>query len=406
MKLRRELVLWAAGAGLALVLLAVILNRQTDVVQRRWATQVSPRPAEGTALFRSKGCAACHSAGAGASGSASPLRQLPSDSSLPRLVTAMWNHAPRMWESMRARRLPYPELSYEEAGQLVAYLYLHGYADGAGDPERGKQLFGTKHCARCHSVGGEGGHTAPDLSALSVSQTPILWTQVLWNHASSMQARMQKLGLSWPKFQENELLDLFAYIRQSAPPAPARDDDGNGDPDRGWKVFQAKGCGSCHGLTREQGHIGPEFGPNHDLPPSYAQFGAAMLNHFPEMQRAMSAQQAAPPVFQAQEMLDLAVFLYSLHYLEPSGSPQIGSSVFSWRGCSQCHGAQAEGGRSGPALRGRGQTYTAVRLAADLWRHGAIMYEKSQAAGQPWPTLEERDIGDLLSFLNTPLEKR
>lgn len=403
MRRRRELIVWAAGAGVALVLLALILHRQTDVVQRRAATQVSARPAEGVTLFRSKGCASCHSVGN--TNGAAELRQLPSDSSLPRLVTAMWNHAPRMWETMRARHVDYPELSYEEAGQLVAYLYLSSYADGAGDPERGRQLFSDKHCVRCHSVGGNGGQAAPDLARISMPDAPLAWTQVLWNHAASMQAGMERRGLSWPKFEENDLLDLFAYLRRSAPAAP-HDGDETGDPDRGWKVFQQKGCGGCHGLSREQGHIGPEFGPNHNLPPTYAQFGAAMLNHFPEMQRAMGAKQTAPPVFRSQEMLDLAVFLYSLHYLEPGGSPQVGASVFSWRGCSRCHGEQAEGGSQGPALRGRGQTYTAVRLAADLWRHGASMYEKSQAAGQPWPMLEERDIGDLLSFLNTPLEKQ
>jgi hypothetical protein len=54
----------------------------------------------------------------------------------------------------------------------------------------------------------------------------------------------------------------------------------------------------------------------------------------------------------------------------------------------------------------RGQTYTAVRLANNLWRHGAKMYEQSRKAGQSWPVLQESDVGDLLSFLNTPIETR
>ncbi len=142
------------------------------------------------------------------------------------------------------------------------------------------------------------------------------------------------------------------------------------------------------------------------LPPTFSQFGEAMLNHFPDMQRAMKEQGAAPPTFQAQEMADLAVFLYSLRYLEPSGSPQVGASIFGWRGCADCHGARGEGGKRGPALRGRGQTYTAIRLATDLWRHGDSMYQESRKLGQQWPVLEESDVGDLLSFLNTPVERK
>jgi hypothetical protein len=34
------------------------------------------------------------------------------------------------------------------------------------------------------------------------------------------------------------------------------------------------------------------------------------------------------------------------------------------------------------------------------------MYEQSRKAGQSWPVLQESDVGDLLSFLNTPIEAR
>jgi mono/diheme cytochrome c family protein len=105
-------------------------------------------------------------------------------------------------------------------------------------------------------------------------------------------------------------------------------------------------------------------------------------------------------------MADLAIFLYSLRYQEPSGSPHVGASIFAWRGCADCHGARAQGTERGPALRGRGQPYTAVRLANNLWRHGASMYEQSRKAGQSWPMLQDSDVGDLLSFLNTPVEPR
>jgi cytochrome c553 len=112
------------------------------------------------------------------------------------------------------------------------------------------------------------------------------------------------------------------------------------------------------------------------------------------------------PTFQGREMADVIAFVYSLRYLEPGGSPHVGESVFAWRGCGRCHGDHAEGTRSGPPLRGRGQNYTAVRMASILWRHGAKMYQQSQKMGQGWPQLEPSDVGDILAFLNAPVESR
>ena len=129
-----------------------------------------------------------------------------------------------------------------------------------------------------------------------------------------------------------------------------------------------------------------------------------MLNHFPNMRLAMDGQGGTPPQFSSNDLADLAVFLYGLRNTEPTGSAYVGASVFVWRGCAACHGTGATGG-SAPPLRGRGQTYTAVRLATGLWAHGNRMYEETRRTGQPWPRLEDSDIGDLLAYLNTPIEK-
>jgi mono/diheme cytochrome c family protein len=409
----REFALWVAIAAAALALLAAILRVQHTTTQNRWATVVATKPAQGNAVFREKGCANCHGDNAGGGPHGPALRQRAA--TLPQLVTAMWNHAPRMYEAMKDARVSYPTLSYDETGQLVAYLYLAGYSDEPGDAAHGRELFVTKHCVRCHTSEGNG--VAPKVQALAHGDSPITWTQTLWNHASGMDTSLRRMGLSWPHFQANELRDLFAYVRQEGGRSGSEMMVPAADPDRGWQVFQAKYCINCHALknTREsaamnvsspaQRPVGPVLGSDGKLPPTFSQFGEAMLNHFPDMHRAMSSVGQAPPRFESQEMVDLAVFLYSLHYLEPSGSPHVGGSIFGWRGCADCHGARAEGTERGPALRGTGQTYTAVRLATDLWKHGAKMYEQSRKAGQTWPMLQESDVGDLLSFLNTPVGK-
>ena len=403
MKVPRQIAVWGMVAAVSLAALTFALVRQNKDVRQRSALQVRTNSLAGSEVFREKGCGTCHGPNAAGTSSGPALRQRESLSGLPQLVTAMWNHAPRMWEEMRARRLDYPTLNYEETSQLIAYLYISGYEDNGGDAERGRALFERDQCVRCHATDGSK-NGGPALKSIAQPGDPLAWTQGLWNHASAMRNKMTAEGIPWPRFQPSDMRDLFAYVRHAGVGA---DDPAElqGDPDRGWRLFQQKGCISCHAVSSESSRVGPNFGPERPLPPSFSEFGAAMLNHFPQMENAVQHENADLPTFNNHEMTDVAVFLYTLHYLEPTGSPQIGKSIFAWRGCSRCHGDNAEGTREGPALRGRGRAYTAARLATDLWGHGARMNENARRDGQTWPTLQSSDIGHLLTFLNVSPEK-
>ena len=76
----------------------------------------------------------------------------------------------------------------ERAGQLFASSYaasrgevIDRYAEVAelaGDSARGQELF-TKHCAKCHRLGGEGHVVGPDLAAVSDKSTSALLVAVL-----------------------------------------------------------------------------------------------------------------------------------------------------------------------------------------------------------------------------------
>ena len=404
MKIPRQITLWTVASVLSLLVLGFVLTWQSAQVRRRWAVQVPTQPVTGSVVFRAKGCGACHGPTAAGTDDGPALRDSRSLSGLPQLVTAMWNHAPRMWQLMKSRHLPYPELTYDETSQLVSYLYVSGYADNGGDIARGEELFQTRSCVRCHS-GPAGNNQAPLLKLTAGVEDPLSWTQALWNHASAMQTRMRQLGIAWPQFQARDMRDLFAYVRHASNATDVGFPDVAGDPERGWKLFQQKGCIRCHALSSESGRLGPNLGAERPLPPTFSEFGAALLNHFPAMQKTMQVERTEMPRFDAHDVTDMAVFLYSLHYLEPSGSPLVGKSVFAWRGCSRCHGQEAQGTAAGPALRGGRQAYTAVRLATDLWRHGGRMYQHGRQQGQPWPTLQDSDIGHLLTFLNLSPEQ-
>src|SRR5689334_11795165 len=97
-KSQREFVVWGGLALAAVFAFVVILRVQYATTQNRWAIAVTPQPARGSAVFQSKGCGHCHSEPSDRRRLGPSLRQRPA--SLPQLVSAMWNHAPRMYEAM------------------------------------------------------------------------------------------------------------------------------------------------------------------------------------------------------------------------------------------------------------------------------------------------------------------
>jgi mono/diheme cytochrome c family protein len=404
-KVPRQLAIWGTTALLSLAGLGLAMRRQNHEMRSRIAVQVAATPVTGSAVFREKGCANCHGVSGAGTKFGPSLRNSRSLTSLPRLVIAMWNHAPHMWQEMEAKQLPYPALSHAETSQLMTYLYISGYVDDGGDPERGERLFAERKCAECHRRQPTSEANDPSLTDISDAEDPLSWTQTLWNHAVRMQAKMQSSAMSWPKLQGSDMRDLFAYVRQVRNLPGDDPPNVSGDPDHGWMLFQQKGCIRCHSLSPEASRLGPDLGADRPLPPTFSEFGAALLNHVPNMETAMELQKLPFPRFENHDVADIAVFLYSLHYLEPTGSPQVGKSLFAWRGCDRCHGDDGEGTSSGPALRGRGHAYTAVRLATALWAHGGRMYVSARKQEQPWPTLQDSDIGHLLTFLNTSAEQ-
>ena len=86
--------------------------------------------------------------------------------------------------------------------------------DQPGDVRRGERLFDEKRCSACHGLAGRGGRLASDLSQWKQYGSPILWAEIMWRHAVDMEARMRELELAWPQFEDNEMVDLIAYIRQ------------------------------------------------------------------------------------------------------------------------------------------------------------------------------------------------
>ena len=407
MHIKRQFLIWGLIGVTAFALYMSVQRWGLNYERMRWANFLVGDPHTGFDLFQSKGCAHCHAVnGVGARLGPDLGFQQHSQSGPNQLVAAMWNHAPRMWERMRTEQVAYPELNYEEVAHLFAYLYTARYVDEPGNEQRGEKLFVSKDCVQCHAIHGAGGSVGPDLNTVAQKETPIEWTQAMWDHAPVMQVEAAKRGIEWPKFQDGEMNDLLAYIRGASGGPRQEFELLPANPDHGWQLFQSKSCIVCHAVKGEGGHIGPELGPAHQQTLTFVGFAGAMWNHSPQMWSAMKARNIPRPTFTGREMADLIAFLQSVRYFEPGGSPRVGEILFTRRGCSNCHGAQAEGSKSAPALRIRGRSYTAVTLASELWEHGPKMYARAQELKQSWPTLTDSDIGDLVVFLDTPPTER
>src|SRR5690348_6156147 len=113
--MRRPILIWSLAAASASALLAGVLVWQHRYAQQRWSIFMIGNPHRGAQLFFEKeGCAHCHSVN-GVGGQLAPdlgYVEAP-QGGINQLVSAMWNHAPRMWDRMRAEKMAYPDLSNE-----------------------------------------------------------------------------------------------------------------------------------------------------------------------------------------------------------------------------------------------------------------------------------------------------
>ena len=394
-RVRTRLLIWAVLAALAVLAFKGAMVRQQQRARERSLLFLGASPEQGGVVFREKGCVRCHSIN-GHGGSVGPelSRISKHEANVPSLITAMWNHAPRMFERMRTDRISYPSLSYDEVAQLLTFLYVSAHTDMAGDPANGKVIFAKRGCGHCHSEHGDNDDKRITLAVLNGISA---WTASYWTHAVEMNRSVVASKGAWPQLEKGDVRDLYAFTH------PNHNEVVLGDPERGWRTFQKKGCAGCHSIRDTYQLVGPNLGAEQQVPGTFSEFGELMLNHSPQMQKAMAEQGTQYPDLSAQEMSDVLAFLYSLRYVEPGGSPQVGASVFTWRGCSRCHGENAEGTSRAPSLHGR--NYNSVALAVALWRHGQHMYAETRNRGLGWPTLTEEDVGDLLAFLNTPVRQ-
>ena len=170
-----------------------------------------PDPSRGAAVFVSKQCVKCHSAGRGGEGpdlSTSALHLTVSE-----ISGILWNHSYAMHDRMRARGIAFPTFEGSEMADLLSYLHFLGFFGKQGNAAVGERIFAERGCAECHA-GAEA--KAVDLSTSRAAADPIDLSAAMWNHAPEMHGLMADQAVAWPKFDPGDMEHLAAFLRKLA----------------------------------------------------------------------------------------------------------------------------------------------------------------------------------------------
>lgn len=346
----------------------------------------------GWRVFNEKRCIDCHAIWDQGGRLAPDLGRIRSRSlSTGQLAGVMWNHIPKMMARMKQVGHAPAAVSEAEMSDLFALIYFVRQLDEPGDPVRGETVLRDKGCGECHSIDTFEGGVGPDLAQWGSYANPIIWAQMMWEHAPVMERAMKQAGMNWPKLEGTDLIHIVAYVR-SAGTSGEKTYLRPGSVELGRRLFGEKRCDSCH----------PGRGPDlsrADLPGSVGALAARMWNHAPEMSRVMREREV--PRFQVspQELADLLTFLLTLRDQRVTQNPARGERVFLQKRCAQCHESDNLSEEIAPSLRQMSRSATPVAMAAAMWNHGETMLERMTEAGLAWPVFAEDEMADLLAYL-------
>jgi cytochrome c2 len=364
-------------------------------------------PSYGARLFQEKGCVRCHAIGEAGGRIGPNLGRIHLKGSLLDVAGTMWNHAPAMYENMVALHIDVPKTTPQEMANLVAFLTAYQFylaqLGKPGDPEKGREIFDQKNCSKCHSLQREADFekVGPSLRGYA-KLSPIVIAQAMWNHGVPMSEEFLKQGVSRPKFEEDQMADLIAYLQHTAAPAnadPVYMQPGN--PRRGRDLFASKGCAECHPVRGAGGLPEvPDLGKRREeLVRSVTQVAGLMWNHGTAMWEKMRERKIAIVKFQDNEMADIIAYLYFINYFDKPGNASSGKELFVKRRCSECHTPAEFGSSAGPHPDKSKAIMSPLDMINAMWNNAEEMVPLMAAKGIPWPKFEPGEMADLVEFL-------
>jgi mono/diheme cytochrome c family protein len=241
----------------------------------------------GRQLFVSKGCAECHNITSTNGLGGTPVMKWASVTDPIELARQMWNHSPKMRDTMNAKGMKMPILTALEMNDISVYLQNLPQTKNLkpefapASPATGEVLFTAKGCIGCH-VGDN------SLAKKSSMRTAGEFAASMWNHSSRMKQQSELLP--------EEMRRLVGYIWA----LQFTNDDGLAA--RGQKVFESRGCATCH----DKGQA-PKLAMG-DRANSYEMI-SVLWGHGPSMQKQMASQGIKWPRFENTDMSDLLAYL-------------------------------------------------------------------------------------------------
>jgi mono/diheme cytochrome c family protein len=168
----------------------------------------------------------------------------------------------------------------------------------------------------------------------------------------------------------------------------------------GFDVFAKKDCGKCHSVRGVGGKEGPDLARVKGGTSFFA-IGASLWNHVPKMGAKMREVGLDRARLSEREAADLVAFLFTAQYGDESGDAGNGAKLFKEKACAGCHAIGGAGGRVGPELDRVKRAMSPVMVAAALWNHGPQMSQAFADKGLGRPTLEGKDLVDIVAYLQS-----
>ncbi|MFQ5602431.1 MAG: c-type cytochrome [bacterium] len=360
---------------------------------------LSADPNLGKQLFEKKGCQNCHAI-RGEGGEVGPdFGWNEFFGNAFDLAAALWNHSPIMSEIMEQMHIARAQFTEDEMAQVMSFLYFQRYYKKTGNVLKGKKLLTEKGCLNCHSVHGKGGKIARQLDKLPEYISPLFMAESMWNHGPDMMNKMKELRIKWPKFNEEEIVDLTNYLRilrMESPSAEVYMKAGN--PASGKELLASKGCLRCHSVNGQGGEIGPDL-MDLNFNKSVTEIAGMMWNHGEKMMENMRKVKMDWPEFQGSEIADLISYLYYLHFLEQNGNAGKGKKLFNNRGCANCH--EQESQIPAPKVVDMKSIDTPIKMVQVMWNHAPNMQKRMQEFNVEWPQFNRSEMQDLFAFFNS-----
>jgi len=223
----------------------------------------------------------------------------------------------------------------------------------------------------------------------------------MWNHGPRILAKMQELGISWPTFDGKEISDLMAFLRDASPvPDPERVFMRPGNPQVGQELFRSKGCITCHRIFDVGTAVGPDLRKS-TFHKSVTSIASVMWNHAPVIWDKMAERGLKRPVFEGNEMADLAAFLYFLRFFERQGDAARGEMLFQQKGCYRCHHFGPSEVDGSISLSFSRDSASALDVAAQMWNDANAMSQKMTMMKLEWPRIARGEMNDLIEYIRS-----